>query len=100
MLETGDVAIVPVNVDHTFHVPCGQAVRVHNFHRPGGHFDAFIENQYRVVTSTRFKGLKRPSTALMMRKIRAEHTDLLVPSNTFLRETMALLARVARARGY
>jgi mannose-6-phosphate isomerase-like protein (cupin superfamily) len=100
MLEKGDVAAVPVNADHTFRVPRGQTVRVHNFHRPGGHFDAFIEKQYRFVTSSRFKGLKRPSTALMMSKVWDEHSDLLVPSNTLLRRTMALLARVARARGY
>jgi mannose-6-phosphate isomerase-like protein (cupin superfamily) len=99
-LNKGDAATVPVNTDHTFRVPRGQTVRVHNFHRPGGHFDAFIEKQYRFATSSRFKGLKRPSTALMMSKVWDEHTDLLVPSNMVLRRTMALLARVARARRY
>ena len=39
-------------------------------------------------------------TALMMSKVWDEHSDLLVPSNNLLRRTMALLARVARARGY
>ena len=99
-LETGASATVPVNASHTFRLLPGQGVRVRNFHRPGSRFDSFIEEQYRFVTSDRFKGLKRPSTALMMSKVWDEHADLLVPSNRLLRWTMAGLARIARARGY
>jgi quercetin dioxygenase-like cupin family protein len=65
-LGPGDGASVPVNTDHTFRTSPGQTVRVRNFHRPGGRFDEFIEQQYRFVSSKRFKGLKRPSTAIVM----------------------------------
>src|SRR5688500_1591543 len=63
-LGPGDSASVPVNTDHTFRVSPEVTTRVHNCHRPGGHFDEFIEKQHRFVTSDRFKGLKRPSTAI------------------------------------
>ena len=99
-LEKGDIASVPAGTDHTFRVPPEQTAHVRNVHRPGSHFDSFIEKQYRFTSSSRFKGLKRPSTVLMMSKVWDEHSDLLVPSNPILRYAMALLARVARARGY
>jgi quercetin dioxygenase-like cupin family protein len=99
-LETGDEAVVPVNADHTFRVPEGETVRVRNFHRPGSHFDTFIEKQHRFVTSDRFKGVKRPSTALMMSKVWSEHSDLLVPSSRPLRWAMSGMAPIARLRGY
>lgn len=99
-LEAGDKAAVPVGASHTFRVPAEQPVRVRNFHRPGSHFDAFVEDQYRFAISPRFKGLKRPSTAVMMSKVWHDHADLLLPSNRLLRWTMAGLARLARFRGY
>jgi mannose-6-phosphate isomerase-like protein (cupin superfamily) len=71
-LATGDRATVPVNANHTFRLPSGESARVRNFHRPGSHFDTFIEEQHRFVTSSGFKGLKRPSTALMMSKVWSE----------------------------
>lgn len=99
-LEAGESAAVPVGASHTFRIPKDRTARVRNFHRPGSHFDSFIEEQYRFVRSPRFKGLKRPSTALMMAKVWEDHTDLLVPTNPLLRWTMAALARLARRRGY
>ena len=99
-LAEGDRATVPVNANHTFRLPSGGSARVRNFHRPGSHFDSFIEEQHRFVTSSRFRGLKRPSTALMMSKVWGEHKDLLVPTNPALRWAIAGLARLARARGY
>lgn len=35
-LSAGDSASVPVNSDHTFRIPPGEAVRVRNFHRREG----------------------------------------------------------------
>jgi mannose-6-phosphate isomerase-like protein (cupin superfamily) len=99
-LATGQGVAVPVNATHTFRVPSGQTVRVRNFHRPGSRFDSFIEEQYRFATSERFKGLKHPSTALMMSKVWHEHSDLLVPSSQLLRWAMAAFAHLARLRGY
>lgn len=99
-LATGDTASVPVNADHTFRMIPGQSVRVHNFHRPGGRFDEFVEKQYRFATSDRFKGLKRPSTAIVMAMAWREHADLLVPSSRPLRWAMAGLARLGRLLGY
>src|SRR4051794_33978075 len=46
-LAVGASAPVPVNSSHPFRVPPGQPVRVRNFHRPGSHFDEFIEKQHR-----------------------------------------------------
>lgn len=99
-LGGGNSASVPVNADHTFRTIAGQTVRVRNFHRPGGRFDEFIEKQYRFVTSERFKGLKRPSTAIVMAMAWREHSDLLVPSSRPLRWAMAILARIGRLAGY
>jgi quercetin dioxygenase-like cupin family protein len=99
-LGTGDSASVPINADHTFRTIPGETVRVHNFHRPGRRFDEFIEKQHRFVTSERFKGLRRPSTAIVMAMAWREHADLLVPSNRPLRWAMNGLARVGRLLGY
>jgi mannose-6-phosphate isomerase-like protein (cupin superfamily) len=99
-LGTGDSASVPVNTDHTFRLIPGQAVRVRNFHRPGGRFDEFIEKQHRFATSERFKGLRRPSTAMVMAIAWREHADLLVPSSRAMRWTFAILARLGRLLGY
>ena len=99
-LGVGESAAVPVNTDHTFRTIPGQTVRVRNFHRPGGRFDEFVEKQYRFVSSERFKGLKRPSTAIVMAMAWHEHADLLVPSNRPLRWTVAILARLGRLLGY
>jgi quercetin dioxygenase-like cupin family protein len=99
-LNAGESASVPVGASHTFRVPADQGVRVRNFHRPGGHFDAFIEKQYRFVTSGRFKGLKRPSTAMVMSMVWVEHADLLVPTSRAVRAAMGGLARLGRLRGY
>ena len=98
-LQTGESATVPVGASHTFRL-VGEPVRVRNFHRPGGRFDEFIERQHRFVTSARFHGLKRPSTALAMAVAWDEHSDLLVPTNPALRAGVALLAPIGRARGY
>jgi quercetin dioxygenase-like cupin family protein len=99
-LGTGDSASVPVNTDHTFRTIPGQTVRVRNFHRPGGRFDEFIEKQHRFVSSERFRGLKRPSTAIVMAMAWHEHADLLVPSSRPLRWAVAVLARLGRLLGY
>jgi quercetin dioxygenase-like cupin family protein len=99
-LESGDKASVPINADHTFRNRSGHAVRVRNFHRPGSRFDEFIEKQYRFATSERFKGLRRPSTAITMAMVWQEHADLLVPSSQSLRWAMAALARLGRMLGY
>lgn len=98
-LATGDSAEVPVNANHTFRL-VGEPVRVRNFHRPGSRFDEFIERQHRFVTSDRYRGLKRPSTALAMAVAWQEHRDLLVPTNPAVRAGVALLAPIGRARGY
>jgi quercetin dioxygenase-like cupin family protein len=99
-LRVGDSASVPVNSSHTFRVPPRETVRVRNFHRPGSHFDEFIEKQHRFATSERFKGMKRPSTAIVMSMVWREHADLLVPSNRVLRSVMGGLARLGRLFGY
>lgn len=99
-LAAGETASVPVNAAHTFRVPEGQTVRVRNFHRPGGRFDEFIARQHRFVTSERFKGLKRPSTAVAMATVWHEHRDLLVPSSRPLRWAVAGLARLGGSLGY
>jgi mannose-6-phosphate isomerase-like protein (cupin superfamily) len=99
-LAAGDSASVPVNADHTFRTIRGETVRVRNFHRPGGRFDEFIERQHRFVTSERFKGLKRPSTAIAMPVAWHEHADLLVPSSRPLRWAVVVLARLGRFLGY
>jgi mannose-6-phosphate isomerase-like protein (cupin superfamily) len=99
-LSEGESASVPPGVDHTFRVPGDGRVKVRNFHRPGGHFDRFIEQQHRFVSSDRFKGMKHPSTAVAMSTAWRDHEDLLVPSNPVLRWTMAALAPIGRRRGY
>jgi mannose-6-phosphate isomerase-like protein (cupin superfamily) len=99
-LGPGDSASVPVGSAHTFRVPRDHGVRVRNFHRPGTRFDEFIEKQHRYAVSERFKGLKRPSTAIFMSMVWQEHSDLLVPSNRALRSAMAALARLGRLLGY
>jgi quercetin dioxygenase-like cupin family protein len=99
-LSAGESASVPVNADHTFRIPAAQTVRVHNFHRPGSHFDEFIEKQHRFATSPRFKGIKHPSTAIGLAMVWREHTDLLVPTQLPLRVAMAGLARLGRLLGY
>ena len=98
-LATGESATVPVNANHTFRL-VGEPVRVRNFHRPGVRFDEFIERQHRFVSSPRFRGLKRPSTAAAMAVAWDEHSDLLVPTNPALRAAVKLLAPIGRARGY
>jgi quercetin dioxygenase-like cupin family protein len=99
-LAAGDSASVPIDSSHTFRVPPGEPVRVRNFHRPGSHFDEFIEKQYRFTTSGQFKGLRRPSTAIFMSMVWQEHSDLLVPSSRVLRSLMRGLARLGRRLGY
>jgi quercetin dioxygenase-like cupin family protein len=94
-LETGDSATVPVGANHTFRL-IGEGVRVRNFHRPGGRFDEFIEQQHRYVTSDRYRGLKRPGTAFAMAAAWHDHRDLLVPTNPALRAGVALLAPLGR----
>lgn len=98
-LGPGESASVPVDTDHTFRIG-PETVRVHNFHRPGGRFDEFIEKQYRFVTSDRFKGMRRPSTAIVMAMAWNEHADLLVASSRPLRLAMGALARLGRLLGY
>lgn len=98
-LKTGDSASVPVGANHTFRL-VNEPVRVRNVHRPGGRFDEFIERQHRFVTSARFRGLKRPSTAIAMAAAWHEHRDLLVPTNAGMRAAVPLLAPIGRARGY
>jgi quercetin dioxygenase-like cupin family protein len=93
-LAVGDSASVPVGADHTFRTIPDQSVRVRNFHRPGGRFDEFIEKQHSFVTSDKFKGVRHPSTALVMASVWHEHADLLVPSNPALRLAVPLLARL------
>ena len=87
-LGQGDSASVPARTDHTFRMS------------PGGHFDSFIEEQHRFVTSDRFKGLRRPSTAMTMAMAWEDHSDLLVPTSRPLRWAFAGLARVGRLLGY
>lgn len=99
-LAEGESAEVPPDTDHTFRVPESGSVRVRNFHRPGGHFDRFIEQQHRFVSSERFKGMKHPSTAIAMSTAWQDHADLLVPSSLPLRVVIAALAPVGRMRGY
>ena len=99
-LGPGESASVPVGANHTFRMLPGQSVRVRNFHRPGGRFDEFVEKQHRFVSSGRYKGLKRPSTAIVMAMAWREHRDLLVPSNPLLSGGMAVLARLGRLLGY
>ena len=99
-LTQGDSASVPPGTDHTFRMNSDKPVRVRNFHRPGGHFDSFIAEQHRFVTSDRFKGLKRPSTAMTMAIAWDDHSDLLVLSNPAMRVAFAGLARVGRLLGY
>ena len=98
-LEAGESAEVPVNANHTFRL-VGEPVRVRNFHRPGTRFDEFIARQHRFVSSPRFHGLKRPSTAVAMATAWHEHRDLLVPTNPALRAAVAVLAPIGRTRGY
>ena len=95
-LRPGESASVPAGSRHTFKTPKG--ARVRNFHRPGSHFDTFIEKHADYARSDRFKGLKHPTTAIAMAKIWREHTDLLVPSNPLMRAAMAALAAVGRRR--
>jgi mannose-6-phosphate isomerase-like protein (cupin superfamily) len=99
-LGPGESASVPVGANHTFRMLPGQSVRVRNFHRPGGRFDEFVEKQHRFVSSGRYKGLKRPSTAIVMAMAWREHRDLLVPGNPLLRGGMAVVARLGRLLGY
>ena len=91
---------MPVKTDHAFRIPSGQSVRVRNFHRPGGRFDEFIEKQHRFATSDRFKGLKRPSTAIVMAMVWQEPADLLTPSSRPLRWAIAGLGHLGRLLGY
>jgi mannose-6-phosphate isomerase-like protein (cupin superfamily) len=99
-LGPGESASVPVAAKHTFRTVPGETVRVRNFHRPGGRFDEFVEKQHRFVTSERYRGLKHPSTALVMAMAWREHRDLLVPTNPLLRAAMAGVARVGKLIGY
>jgi quercetin dioxygenase-like cupin family protein len=99
-LAAGESASVPVGASHTFRVSPDQGVRVRNFHRPGGRFDEFIEKQHRFAMSERFKGLKAPSTAIVLSMVWREHADLLVPSSRILRSVMGALARLGRVLGY
>ena len=98
-LGVGESAEVPVGANHTFRL-IGEPVRVRNFHRPGSRFDEFIERQHRFVSSPRFRGLKRPSTAVAMATAWHEHRDLLVPTNPALRAAVSVLAPIGRVRGY
>ena len=81
-LTVGESASIPVNTDHTFRIPAGQSVRVGNVHRPGGRFDEFVAKQHRFAASDRFKGLKRPSTSIVMAMAWQEQRDLLVPGKS------------------
>jgi quercetin dioxygenase-like cupin family protein len=99
-LDEGDKASVPPGTNHTFRMNSDRPVRVRNFHRPGGHFDDFIEEQHRFMTSDRYRGLKRPSTAMTMAIAWEDHSDLLVLTSAPLRWTFAGLARLGRLLGY
>jgi mannose-6-phosphate isomerase-like protein (cupin superfamily) len=99
-LRAGESASVPAGTNHTFRLLPGQSVRVRNFHRPGLRFDEFIERQHRFVTSARYKGIRRPSTAIAMAMAWREHRDMLVPSNPLLRGAVAGLARLGKLLGY
>jgi quercetin dioxygenase-like cupin family protein len=99
-LRAGDSASVPVNTDHTFRTIPAETVRVRSVHRPGGRFDEFVEKQYRFATSERFKGLRRPSTAIVMAMAWRDHADLLVASSLPLRWAIGGLARFGRLLGY
>ncbi len=92
-LETGAEASVPPRTKHTFRL-VGEPVRVRNVHRPGGRFDEFIERQHRFVTSSRYRGLKSPSTALAMAAAWHEHRDLLVPTNAGLKAAVFALGPI------
>jgi len=98
-LETGGSASVPPSTNHTFRL-IGEPVRVRNIHRSGGRFDEFVARQHRFVTSSRYRGLRRPSTAVAMAVAWHEHRDLLVPSNPALRAAVEVFARIGRVRGY
>jgi quercetin dioxygenase-like cupin family protein len=98
-LKPGESATVPVNADHTFRVG-PQGARVHNFHRPGGRFDEFIEKQHRFATSPDFKGIKDPRTAIGLAMIWREHSDFIVPTQLPVRVGMAGLARIGPLLGY
>jgi quercetin dioxygenase-like cupin family protein len=97
-LGVGDSATVPVNANHTFRL-VGEGVRVRNVHSPGSHFDEFIARQHRFVTSERYRGIKRPTTALAMAAAWDAHSDLLVPANPVLRAAVPLLAPLGRRLG-
>lgn len=97
-LVTGESATVPVNANHTFRL-AGEPARFRNVHRAGGRFDEFIERQHRFVTSDRYRGIKHPSSALMMAGAWYEHRDLLVPTNPALRAAVAVLGPIANRRG-
>ena len=99
-LRAGESASVPPGINHTFRTLPGQSVRVRNFHRPGGRFDQFIARQHRFFRSDRYRGLKRPSTAIAMAMAWREHRDLLVPTNPFLRAAVVGLARIGRLLGF
>ncbi|HEX2232820.1 MAG TPA: cupin domain-containing protein [Thermoleophilaceae bacterium] len=99
-LGPGDKASVPIGVNHTFRTLPGETLRVRNFHRPGARFDEFVEKQHRFVNSERYKGLKHPSTAVVMAMAWREHRDLLVPTNPLLRGAMAGLERLGKMLGY
>jgi quercetin dioxygenase-like cupin family protein len=99
-LNVGEKASVPPGTNHTFRMSSEEPVRVRNFHRPGSRFDSFIEEQHRFVTSDRFKGLWRPSTAMTMAIAWEDHSDLLVPTSRPLRWGMAAVARIGRLLGY
>ena len=99
-LNAGDKASVPPRTDHTFRMNSDEPVRVRNFHRPGSHFDSFIEEQHRFLTSGRYRGLRRPSTAMTMAIAWEDHSDLLVLTSAPLRWTFAGLARIGSLLGY
>src|SRR5687767_8835411 len=61
-----------------------------------GSFEVMVD----FVSSKRFNGLKRPSTAIVMAMAWREHADLVVPSSRPLRWGMAGLARLGGLLGY
>lgn len=99
-LTAGDRASVPPGTNHTFRMSSDEPVRVRNFHRPGSHFDSFIAEQHRFLVSDRYKGLRRPSTAMTMAIAWDDHSDLLVATNPVVRTAFAILARIGRLLGY
>ena len=59
-----------------------------------------VKSSEDTAVSDRFKGLKRPSTAIVMAMVWQEHADLLTPSSRPLRWAIAGLGHLGRLLGY